>query len=163
MARAISYSNKLKHAIFMEFIVIRSFSPTSLFWIWLFWWYCCSPGKVNSSSQEIFKSQICYLLDLDILPHSSLQVLNHLHPSLIINQTGYPAPLDKIDDSVENPSSESKLGSLPSSSPETQPKVFDEHNSPWLPPPFQLFQPYVCSPRGSTGSRSWWHESPSED
>ena len=72
---------------------------------------------MNSSSQEIFKSQICYLLDLDILPHSSLQVLNHLHPSLIINQTGYPAPLDKIDDSVENPSSESKLGSLPSSHP----------------------------------------------
>ena len=101
----------------MQFIVIRSFFPTSLFWIWLFWWYCCSPGKVNSSSQEIFKSQICYLLDLDILPHSSLQVLNHLHPSLIINQTGYPAPLDKIDDSIENSGSESKPGSLPSLHP----------------------------------------------
>ena len=74
-------------------------------------------------SQKAFKFQISYLLDLDILPHSSLQVLNHLHPSLVIDQTGYPAPLNKIDDTVENPSAGSKLElePLPSSSPETQP------------------------------------------
>ena len=103
---------------------------------------------------ENFQIPNSYLLDLDILPHSSLQVLNHLHPSLVIYQTGYPAPLSKIDDSAENPSAGSKRKPLPSSSPETQPKVFDENVSPWLPPPFQLFQPCVCSPRGSTGSRS---------
>ena len=33
--------------LFMQFIVFRSLSPTSLFWTWLFWWYCCSPGKMN--------------------------------------------------------------------------------------------------------------------
>ena len=98
--------------------------------------------------------KICYLLDLNILPHSSLQVLNHLHPSLVIYQTGYPTPLNKIYDSVGNPSAESKLEPLPSSLPETQPKVFHEDISPWLPPPSQLFRPCECSPRGSTGSRS---------
>ena len=41
--------------------------------------------------------------------------------------------------------------------------MFFEDISPWLPPPFQLFQPCECSPRDSMGSRSWWHESPLEN
>ena len=70
------------------------FSPTSLFWTWLSWWCCCSPAswpRFNKVAPETIIS--CHLLDFNVLPHSSFQILHNLHPTLVVYKAGDPTTL----------------------------------------------------------------------
>ena len=83
-----------------NFIVTPVSSPTSLFWTWLSWWYCCSPEKLvqiqNCCPWKIFSNY--HLLDFNVLPHSSLQILYNFHPTLVVYKTCDPATLKGEDD-----------------------------------------------------------------